>query len=187
MSTTTSTDLTGTYTIDPTRSRIGFMVRQAMVTKVRGSFNEYTGIGYFDGEDPTRSFLQLSIQAPSIDTRNSRRDAHLLSNAYLDVGEYPEIRFVSTAVEHIDDAKHRVTGDLTIKGVTKPVAVDFELVGRADGKFGKDRITLNGKGVVNRKQWGVKWNGALEGGGVIVGHKVTLEFEVSATRTSDVA
>jgi polyisoprenoid-binding protein YceI len=75
MSTTTSTDLTGSYTIDLTRSRIGFIVRQAMVTKVRGSFNEYAGIGYFDGEDPSRSHLELSLQAPSIDTRNARRDA----------------------------------------------------------------------------------------------------------------
>jgi polyisoprenoid-binding protein YceI len=186
MSTETSADLTGTYTIDPTRSRIGFIVRQAMITKVRGSFNEYTGIGYFDGEDPTRSYLELSIRAPSIDTRKSRRDTHLRSNAYLAAEEYPEIRFVSTVVERIDDVQHRVTGDLTIRGVTRPITIDCELVGGGGDKLGKNGITLNGKGVVNRTYWGVKWNAALEGGGVIVGEKVTIEFHVSAIHTSDV-
>src|SRR6478735_11652918 len=118
--------LTGTYTIDPNHSRIGFVARHAMVTKVRGSFNEFDGSGSFDAEDPTRSHLQLTIQAASIDTRNADRDSHLKSNDFFDMETYPEITFASTNVEQVDAENYRLTGDLTIKGTTKPVSVDFE-------------------------------------------------------------
>ena len=100
---TAPTTLTGTYAIDPTHSRIGFVARHAMVTKVRGSFNEFEGSGYFDAEHPANSQLQLTIQAASIDTRNADRDAHLKSNDFFDMETYPEITFVSTAVEQVDD------------------------------------------------------------------------------------
>ena len=127
MSTTTGpTTLTGTYSIDPTHSRIGFVARHAMVTKVRGSFNEFEGSGYFDAENPSASNLELTIQAASIDTRNADRDGHLKSNDFFDMEAYPTITFASTSVERIDDENYRVTDDLTIKGVTKPVTVDFE-------------------------------------------------------------
>jgi polyisoprenoid-binding protein YceI len=175
--------LTGTYAIDPSHSRIGFVARHAMVTKVRGSFNEFDGSGFFDAEHPESSQLQLTIQAASIDTRNADRDAHLKSNDFFDMETYPEITFASTAVEQVDDANYRVTGDLTIKGVTKPVSVDFEYTGAAVDPFQNERIGFEGKTVVNRKDWGVNWNAALDAGGVLVGEKVTLEFEVSAIRT----
>src|SRR5688572_22510273 len=110
-----TTSLTGTYAIDPNHSRIGFVARHAMVTKVRGSFNEFEGSGYFDAEDPSNSNLQLTIQAASIDTRNADRDAHLRSNDFFDMETYPEITFVSSAVEQVDAENYRVTGDLTIK------------------------------------------------------------------------
>ncbi len=177
--------LTGTYAIDPVHSSLGFIVRQAIAGKVRGSFTEFAGMGYFDAGDPTQSHLELTIQAESIDTRNVRRDAHLRSNAYFGVAEHPEITFVSTAVERIDDSKHRVTGDLTIKGVTKPVSVDFELTHAADDSSGDHRIGFEGKAVVSRKDWGVKWNALLEGAGLFVGEKVTLQLEVSAIRTAN--
>jgi polyisoprenoid-binding protein YceI len=182
MSTITSdtTALTGTYAIDPSHSRIGFSARHAMVTKVRGSFNEFEGSGYFDAENPSESHLELTIQADSIDTRNADRDAHLRSNDFFDMEHHPEITFRSTAVEALGDDAFRVTGDLTIKGVTKPVTVDFELTGSAVDPFGNHRIGLEGKTTVNRKDWGVNWNAALEAGGVLVSEKVTLEFEVSA-------
>jgi polyisoprenoid-binding protein YceI len=184
MSTTTvPTTLTGTYAIDPTHSRIGFVARHAMVTKVRGSFNEFDGSGYFDADNPSASHLQLTIQAASIDTRNADRDGHLKSNDFFDMETYPEITFASTAVEQTGDTDYRVTGDLTIKGVTKPVSVDFEYTGSAVDPYDNTRIGLEGTTTVNRKDWGVSWNAALEAGGVLVSENVTLEFEVSAIRT----
>ena len=180
---TVPTTLTGTYAIDPSHSRIGFVARHAMVTKVRGSFNEFDGSGYFDAENPTNSHLQLTIQATSIDTRNDDRDGHLKSNDFFDMETYPEITFASTAVDQLDDSTYRVTGDLTIKDVTKSVAVDFEFAGTAVDPFGNHRIGFEGSTTVNRKDWGLTWNAALETGGVLVSEKVTLEFEVSAIRT----
>jgi polyisoprenoid-binding protein YceI len=184
---TVPSTLTGTYAIDPTHSRIGFVARHAMVTKVRGSFNEFEGTGVFDVENPAASQLQLTIKTASIDTRNADRDGHLRGNDFFAMEEYPEITFASTAVEPLDAETYRVTGDLTIKGVTKPVSVDFEYTGTAVDPYDNVRIGLEGKTVVNRKDWGVNWNAALEAGGVLVSEKVTLEFEVSAIRTGDVA
>jgi polyisoprenoid-binding protein YceI len=176
--------LTGTYAIDPSHSRIGFVARHAMVTKVRGSFNEFEGSGHFDAENPTRSHLQLTIQAASIDTRNADRDAHLRSNDFFDMESYPTITFASTAVAQTGDDEYRVTGDLTIKGVSRPVTVELEYTGTAVDPYGNQRIGFEGKTTVNRKEWGVNWNAALEAGGVLVSEKVTLEFEVSAIRSA---
>jgi polyisoprenoid-binding protein YceI len=184
---TVPTSVTGDYAIDPSHSRIGFVARHAMVTKVRGSFNEFEGHGYFDADDPTKSRLELTIKAASIDTRNADRDAHLRGNDFFAMDQYPEIRFVSTSVEKVDDERFRVTGDLTLKGVTKPVTVDFEYTGAAVDPFGNQRLGLEGSTTVNRKDWGVNWNAALEAGGVLVSEKVTLEFEVSAIRTDAAA
>jgi polyisoprenoid-binding protein YceI len=183
MSTTANTPtLTGTYVVDPAHSRIGFVARHAMITKVRGSFNEFQGTGYFDSENPSASKLELTIQAASIDTRNADRDAHLRSNDFFDMDSYPEITFVSTAVQPVDDEHYQVTGDLTIKGVTQPITIDFEFTGAATDPFGHDRIGFEGRTSVNRKDWGISWNAALETGGVLVSEKVTLEFEVSAVK-----
>jgi polyisoprenoid-binding protein YceI len=187
MSSTAPSTLTGTYTIDPAHSRIGFVARHAMVTKVRGSFNEFEGTGYLDADDPASSRLELTIRAASIDTRNADRDGHLRSNDFFDMDNHPEIRFVSTSVEQVDPENYRVTGDLTIKGVTKPVTVDFEYTGAAVDPFGNHRVGLEGTATVNRKDWGVNWNAALEAGGVLVSEKVTLEFDVSAIRSDAAA
>ena len=184
MSTVTApASLTGTYAIDPSNSRIGFVARHAMVAKVRGSFNEFEGSGYFDAEHPENSKAELSIKAASIDTRNADRDAHLRSNDFFDMERHPEITFVSTRVDQVDADNYRVTGDLTIKGITKPVTVDFEHTGAATDPFGNQRLGFEGKTTVNRKDWGISWNAALDAGGVLVSEKVTLEFEVSAIRT----
>ena len=174
--------LTGAYEIDPSHSRIGFVARHAMVTKVRGSFNEFAGSGYFDAAQPQNSRLELTIQAKSIDTRNADRDGHLRSNDFFDMDNFPTISFVSKSVEAVDTANYRVTGDLTIKDVTKPVTVDFEVAGPATDPFGNQRLGLEGAVTVNRKEWGVNWNAALETGGVLVSEKVTLEFEVSVIK-----
>jgi polyisoprenoid-binding protein YceI len=186
MTTATST-VTGTYTIDPAHSRIGFVARHAMVTKVRGSFNEFEGHGYFDADDPSQSHLQLTIEAASIDTRSADRDGHLRSNDFFDMETHPQISFASTSVEALGDGTYRVTGDLTIKGVTKPVSVDFDYAGDAVDPFGNHRVGFEGSVVVNRKDWGVNWNAPLEAGGVLVSEKVTLEFEISAIRDADQA
>jgi polyisoprenoid-binding protein YceI len=177
--------LTGTYTIDPAHSRFGFVARHAMVTKVRGQFNEFDGKIEVDANDPTKSSAELVIQAASIDTRNAERDAHLRSNDFFAMDEYPEIRFVSTAIEPSDDEDHfRVTGDLTIRGVTKSVTFDLEFTGAAIDPWGNIRIGLEGSTVVNRKDWGVSWNTALEAGGVLVSENVTIEFEIEGIKNS---
>ena len=182
--TTLPTSLTGTYTIDPSHSRVGFVARHAMVTKVRGSFNEFSGSGSFDAENPDNSSLHVTIQAASIDTRNADRDAHLRGNDFFAMDQYPEITFDSTSVEQVDVEKFRVTGDLTMKGVTRPVAVDLEFTGAAVDPYGNQRIGIEGATVVNRKDWGISWNAALEAGGMLVSEKVTLEFEISAIRSA---
>lgn len=178
--TTATTAPTGTYAIDPSHSRIGFVARHAMVSKVRGAFTDFEGTGHFDAEDPTNSNLQLTIRAESIDTSNEDRDGHLRSNDFFDMETYPEITFVSTAIESVDADTYRITGDLTIKDVTKPLTVDFEYTGTAVDPFGNRRLGLEGSTTVNRKDWGLNWNAALDAGGVLVSEKVTLEFDVSA-------
>ena len=186
MSTTTAAPATatGTYAIDPSHSRIGFVARHAMVTKVRGSFNEFSGSGYFDADNPSASHFTLTIEAASIDTRSADRDAHLRSNDFFDMEQYPQLTFASTAVEAVDETTYRVTGDLTIKGVTRSVTVDFGYEGTATDPFGNVRLGLEGSVVVNRKDWNLTWNAPLDAGGVLVSEKVTLEFEVSAIKAA---
>ncbi len=186
MSTTTiPRNLSGKYRIDPVHSHIGFLARHAMVTKVRGLFHDFEGTGYFDAEDPTNSHLEVTIKAASIDTGSPDRDAHLRSNDFFDMESYPEIRFSSTAIEQLGPTSYRVTGDLTMKGVTKPITVDFEYTGAAVDPDGNQRVGFEGKTTVNRKDWGVSWNAALEAGGLLVSEDVTLEFEVSAIRVAE--
>jgi polyisoprenoid-binding protein YceI len=184
---TTPTDLSqlsGTYTLDPAHTEIGFVARHAMVTKVRGSFKTFEGTGVVDASDPSRSTVSVSIDATSIDTRNEQRDGHLRSNDFLAMDEYPTITFTSTAVEQTGPTTVDLTGDLTIKGVTKSVTVPFEFQGAATDPFGNLRIGFEGSTVVNRKDWGITWNAPLEAGGVLVSDKVTLQFDVSAIKSA---
>jgi polyisoprenoid-binding protein YceI len=181
---TQAAELTGNYTLDVAHSRIGFVARHAMITKVRGAFNDFEGKAYLNAEDPAKSNVTLTIKVDSIDTRNEQRDAHLRSNDFLDLATYPEITFVSTAVEPLGDDKYRVTGDLTIRGVTKPVSVDFEFTGSAVDPFGNTRVGLEGTTKINRKDWGVNFNVALEAGGFLVSEEITLEFEISAIKSA---
>jgi polyisoprenoid-binding protein YceI len=174
----------GHYVIDPSHSRIGFSARHAMVTKVRGSFREFDGVGYFDADNPDDIHFELTVKAASIDTGNEDRDGHIRSNDFLAMGKYPEIRFKSTNVEKADDDIYRVTGDLTIRGVTKPVTLEVEYTGAAVDPYGNQRIGFEGSATINRKDWGVNWNAALEAGGVLVSDKVGLELAVSAIQTA---
>jgi polyisoprenoid-binding protein YceI len=180
----TVTDLSGTYALDPAHTRVGFVARHAMVTKVRGQFNEFEGNAVVDGADLGKSTVQLTIQAASIDTRNEQRDGHLRSNDFLAMEDHPQITFVSTAVEPTGPTSFEVTGDLTIKGVTNSVTIPFEFEGAATDPFGNQRVGFEGSVVINRKDYGVTWNAALETGGVLVSEKITLEFEVSAIKAS---
>ena len=185
MSTTLTQGLvTGSYQLDAAHSRIGFSARHAMVTKVRGTFNEVDAQAYFDAENPAASSVRLTIQAASIDTRNADRDNHLRSNDFFDMATYPEITFVSTAVDVLDEDTFRVTGDLTIKGTTKPVTVDFTFTGAATDPWGNLRVGFEGSATINRKDWGISWNAPLEAGGLLVSEKVTLEFDVSAVKAA---
>jgi len=178
------TELSGRYVVDASHSRIGFVARHAMVTKVRGAFNEFVAEGHLDADDPTRSTVELTIQANSIDTRNADRDGHLRSNDFFAMDQYPTITFRSTAVEVVSDDTFELTGDLTIKGVTKPVTVELEYVGTSLDPFGNTRVGFEGSAVIKRKDFGVDFNAPLETGGVLISEKVTLEFEISAIRQS---
>ena len=178
------TDLTGTWTLDPAHTRIGFVARHAMVTKVRGSFNEFEGTAVLDGANPASSHAEVTIKAASIDTRNAQRDEHLRSNDFLAMDEHPEITFTSTGARQADDTTFELTGDLTIRGITKSVTIPFTFEGAAKDPFGNLRAGFEGSVAINRKDWGVTWNAALEGGGVLVSDRVTLEFEISAIKNA---
>jgi polyisoprenoid-binding protein YceI len=172
-------DISGDYTIDPTHTRIGFSTRHAMVTTVRGHFREFAGTAHLDTADPSASSVHLTIQAGSIDTGVADRDAHLRSADFFNADENKEITFSSTDVER-DGEDWVVTGDLTINGTSKPVTVTFEPTGSARDPFGNLRIGFEGGTAINRKDWGISWNAALETGGVLVSEKIKLEFDVSA-------
>jgi polyisoprenoid-binding protein YceI len=181
---TTLAGLSGRYVLDPAHTRIGFLARHAMVTKVRGQFNEFEGSGVVDASDFTKSTVTVTIQAASIDTRNEQRDSHLRSNDFLAMEEYPQITFTSTGIQQTGPTSVELTGDLTIRGVTNTVTIPFEFEGAATDPYGNLRVGFEGSVVINRKDYGVIWNVALETGGVLVSDKVILEFEVSAIKTA---
>ena len=180
----TLSDLSGTYVFDASHTRIGFVARHAMVTKVRGAFNEFEGSAVVDESDFTKSSAQLTIQVASIDTRSEQRDGHLRSNDFLDLEHFPEISFASTGVEQTGPTSLEVTGDLTIKDVTKSVTIPFDYEGAATDPYGNLRVGFEGSVVINRKDYGITWNAALETGGVLVSDKITLEFEISAIKSA---
>jgi polyisoprenoid-binding protein YceI len=175
-------DISGDYTIDPTHTRLGFSARHAMVTTVRGQFTDFDGTAHIDAADPARSSVRLSIRTASVDTGVADRDGHLKSADFFDAEANPEITFVSTAVSR-DGDDWTIAGDLTIKGVAKPVSIEFESTGSARDPFGNLRVGFEGGASINRKDWGLTWNAALETGGVLVSEKIKLEFDVSAIQT----
>ena len=180
-------DITGGYVLDVAHSRLGFVARHAMVTKVRGAFNDFEGTAHLDGTDPSKSYATVTIDVASVDTRQSQRDDHLRTNDFFDAPTYPKITFVSTAVEKLDAESFRMKGDLTIKDVTKSVSIDFDYNGSATDPYGNHRVGFEGSTVINRKDFGVNFNAALEAGGVMVSEKITLEFEISAIKTPPAA
>ncbi len=179
---TALTDLKGTYVLDAGHSQVGFVARHAVVTKVRGAFSDVSGTATIDGANPSASSLTVEIKTASIDTRSEQRDAHLRSADFFDADNFPTITFVATNFEITDPETVEVTGDLTIKGVTKPVTIPFTYLGSNGDPWGGERIGFEGSVVVNRKDWDLTWNVAIETGGVLVSEKVTLEFEIAAVK-----
>jgi polyisoprenoid-binding protein YceI len=176
--------LTGDYTIDPAHSRIGFGVRHAMVTNVRGEFTEYEGNVHLDGSEPANSKAELVIKVASVDTKQPQRDEHLRTGDFFAAETYPEITFSSTAAERVDDETYRLHGDLTIKGVTHPVTLDLEYTGAATDVYGANRVGFEGSTTIDRTAWGLTYNAALETGGVLIGEKVKLTLDISAVKAS---
>ncbi|MCD0481469.1 YceI family protein [Streptacidiphilus sp. ASG 303] len=176
--------LTGDYTIDPTHSSIGFTVRHAMVTTVRGEFGEYEGKLHLDGSDPSRSTAELTIKVASIDTNQQQRDEHLRTGDFFEAEAYPEITFRSTSAQRVDDETYRMTGDLTIKATTRPVTLDLVFNGSATDPYGNLRVGFEGGTTVNRSEWGLTYNAALEGGGVLISDKAKLVLDISAIKAA---
>jgi len=180
---TTTADLSGTYILDPTHTRLGFVARHAMITKVRGSFGDFEATATLDFTDPTKSAANVTIQVASIDTGQAQRDEHLRTNDFFDVPSFPTWTFISTSVQVKGGDEFALHGDLTIKGVSQPISIDFEHVGTATDVYGNLRAGFEGRATINRKDFGVTWNAPLEAGGVLVGEKIVLEFDVSAIKS----
>ncbi len=175
--------VTGDYVVDASHSRLGFSARHAMVTTVRGQFADFDGTAHVDAENPAASTVTIAIRPASISTGTADRDGHLVSGDFFDVENHPAITFTSTSVER-DGSEWTITGDLTIKGVTKPVAIPFEETGTAVDPFGNTRVGFEGATTINRKDWDLSWNAALETGGVLVSEKIKLEFDISAIKSA---
>ena len=152
-----------------------------VIARVNGTFEDWSGALAFDPENPAASSVEVAVDVASIDTHNADRDAHLRSGDFFDTETYPEMKFVSTAVEAVDADNLRVAGDLTLHGITHPVVLDVEYGGRVIDPWGNDRIGFTAKGKVNRADFGLTWNAALETGGVLVGESVDITIELEAT------
>ena len=167
------------WSFDPSHSSISFAVRHLMISKVRGNFGKWSGSFDYDAEDPTRSKIVARIAAASIDTREEKRDAHLRSADFLDAEKFPELVFESTSVRRAGD-DYVVAGNLTIRGVTRPVELQVESLGGGKDPWGNQRVAFAARTAIARKEFGLNWNQALEAGGVLVGDKVEIEIDVQA-------
>jgi polyisoprenoid-binding protein YceI len=178
-STTAIADVSGDYVLDPAHTRIGFSARHAMVTTVRGNFETFEGTAHIDAVNPPASHVSVTIKADSVTTGQEQRDGHLRTADFFDVENHRDITFVSTAVER-DGSEWSITGDLTIKNVSRPVTIVFEEIGSAKDPYGNIRVGFEGGVTINRSDWGLNFNAALETGGVLVSEKVKLAFDISA-------
>ena len=171
----------GTYVLDPGHTRIGFVARHLMVTKVRGAFREFEG-SITIGDDTTASTAQATIKTASIDTGTPDRDTHLVSGDFLEVEKFPTISFANAKVVSQKGTDFTVTGDLTIKDVTREVTLDVELDGVAKDPWGNEKLAVTARTEIDRENFGMTWNVALETGGVLVSKKVVIEIEAQAAR-----
>jgi len=169
------------WQVDAAHSHITFTVKHMMISKVRGSFSKFDAEIDADPENLTGASISFNIEVPSIDTDNEDRDNHLRSADFFDAEQYPEIRFKSTEIRQTADGEYDVKGDLTIKGTTKQVVFEAEYGGRATNPWGQEVVAFEAEGKINRKDFGLTWNQALETGGVLVGEDVKLKIELEAT------
>lgn len=169
---------TSTWQIDPNHSAAQFAVRHLAISTVRGAFTKVTGTVQLDSQDISKSSVEVTIDAASVDTRVADRDKDLRSDHFFDVAKYPTITFKSTKVEQVEPGKLKVTGDLTIHGVTKPVVLDVEgPTAPVKDPWGNQRAAVNATTKINRQDFGVKWNATMDGGGVVVGDDVAITID----------
>jgi polyisoprenoid-binding protein YceI len=169
------------WNVDTTHSAIHFWVRHLVISKVHGRFAKWAGTVALDEGDLANSKVEVRIDAASIDTQVADRDAHLKSADFLDVAHHPELTFVSRRIERAGEG-YRVTGDLTIRGVTREVTLDAEFAGLAKDPWGNERAGFSAKASLDRRDYGLTWNAALETGGVLVGEKVEIAIELEAVK-----
>jgi polyisoprenoid-binding protein YceI len=173
--------------IDPSHTRANFTVRHMMIANVHGQFDQVEGVVDFNEADPTRSSVDVKIAAASVNTREDKRDAHLKSPDFLNAEQYPYLIFKSKKVEKTSESTGRITGDLTIRDVTRPVVLDVEYNGQAKSPWGTLSAGFTAATKINRKDWGLNWNVALETGGVLVGDIVTINLEVEIVKQAEAA
>lgn len=185
---------TGTWNIDASHSEVGFSVRHLGISKTRGRFGAFTGTLDVNAEDPSKSSVEVEIDAASIDTKDAGRDEHLRGEDFFAAEQFPTVSFRSTAVRGADgeaggsDMKRWVVeGELTIRGVTRPVVLETELVGLERDPWGNDRVGFAATTEVNREEFGLTWNAALETGGVLVGKNVKIHLDVEAVKAAEEA
>ncbi len=171
-----------TWTIDPSHTLVEFSVRHMMVSTVKGRFPAVSGTLHIDDTDPTNSSVSVEIETKSITTHDEQRDAHLRSADFFEADAYPTITFKSTSVEPTGEDTFKITGDLSIKDVTRPIQLQAELNGRGTNPWGKEVIGFSAQTSLNRKDFGLNWNVALEAGGVLVSDTIKITLEVEATR-----
>jgi polyisoprenoid-binding protein YceI len=169
-----------TWTIDPAHSEADFAVKHLMISTVKGTFRTVSGKIELDAENPGASTVEADIDATTIDTRSEQRDTHLRSADFFDVEKYPTITFRSTKVEPRGEGEYRVTGNLTIRDVTKPVVLEVEETGRATDPWGNQKIGFTATTRIDRTEFGLTWNAALETGGVLVGNDIKITLEIQA-------
>ncbi len=182
MTTTTDQTAVSTWAIDPVHSNVEFAVKHMMVSTVKGRFRSVEGALHIDEEEPTNSRVSASIEVASVDTGEAQRDAHLRSDDFFSAETYPTMTFHSKRVDRVDDTHWKVIGDLTIRDVTKEVVLDTEYEGQIKDAFGKQRAAFSATTELNRKDFGLSWNGLIETGGVIVGDKVRVALNIAAVR-----
>jgi polyisoprenoid-binding protein YceI len=165
------------YDVDTAHSEITFVARHMMFAKVRGQFKSWTAALAYDPRDHSKTAVQVDIDVASIDTREAQRDGHLRSDDFFSAEKFPKITFKSKRIEGAGDKRYKLVGDLTIRDVTREVTLDVEQTGGGKDPWGNQRLGFSAKGAINRSDWGLKWNQALDAGGVLIGDKVEIEVE----------